>query len=578
MTTIVDLVTRWAEEKPDQPAYTYVDHRADSRTTLTWGEVDARARAVAAAIRAQAEPGDRVAILAPQGLDYLVAMLGSCYARTIAVPLFPPDLPGHRARLDGVLADCSPVCALTTTSALTVSEGLGLPTIAIDDPGPATSVVPATGATAVRPTGSTPEPTTGSTAEATTRLALTRRSLFTTSLSTGSTAEWELEGIEPEDLAYLQYTSGSTGSPAGVMVSHANLVANIGQLIEAFEFRPGRSMTVSWLPLFHDMGLMLAFGVPILHGDRSAFTDPVAFLMRPARWFQLADEDLDVYTAAPNFAYDHCVQRIKDKSDLDLSSYKAFLNGAEPIRPATLEAFTEAFENHGFTPTAHVPAYGLAEAVVFVASAPIDAEPTITTFDHRGLVSCGPPRGQTVVIADPAGNPLPPGQIGEIHIAGPNVTRGYWSNPTKTQEAFDATLADGTGPWLRTGDLGTLHNGELYLTGRLKDLIVIDGRNHHPQDLEATIHQTHPALKPGRVAAFSIPSAASEHLIIVVEHTTPDDPTDTIRAAINHHHNLHVHEVVRAPAGTIHKTSSGKLARHPTRAWYLENYRGQHVT
>lgn len=518
MTTIVDLVARWAKEKPDQPAYTFVDYRADSRTTLTWGEVDARARATAAAIRQQAEPGDRVAILAPQGLDYLIALLGSCYARTIAVPLFPPDLPGHRARLDGVLADSSPVCALTTSAVLES----GLPAIAIDQLEP---------------------------------------------------ADWELEPIEPDELAYLQYTSGSTGSPSGVMVSHANLVANIGQLIEAFAFEPGRSMTVSWLPLFHDMGLMLAFGVPILHGDRSAFTEPVAFLMRPARWFQLADEELDVYTAAPNFAYDHCTRRISDKSKLDLSRYKAFLNGAEPIRPATLTAFTEAFRDCGFNPTAHVPAYGLAEAVVFVASAPVDALPTITTFDRTDLVSCGPPRGQTVAIADPAGNPLAPGQIGEICIAGPNVTRGYWSNPSRTAEVFNTTLADGTGPWLRTGDLGALHDGELYLTGRLKDVIIIDGRNHHPQDLEATIHATHPTLKPGRVAAFSIPSEDSEHLIIVVEHTTPDDPTDTIRAAINHHHNLHVHHVLLAPRGTIHKTSSGKLARHPTRAWYL----GQHL-
>jgi fatty acid CoA ligase FadD32 len=390
----------------------------------------------------------------------------------------------------------------------------------------------------------------------------------------------------------LQYTSGSTGAPSGVMVSHRNLLANVSQLVEAFAFEPGRSMTVSWLPLFHDMGLILAFGVPILHGDRSAFTDPVAFLMRPARWFQLADESLDVYTAGPNFAYDHCTQRISDKTHLDLTRFKAFLNGAEPIRPATLEAFTQAFRDHGFTPTAHVPAYGLAEAVVFVASAPINTEPTITAFDRNALttgvlrpaaptatrptdspattlVSCGPARGQTVVIADPAGNPLPPGHIGEICIAGPNVARGYWADPIRTAEVFYATLADGTGPWLRTGDLGALYDGELYLTGRLKDLIIIDGRNHHPQDLEATIHATHPLLKPGRVAAFSIPSEDSEHLIIVVEHPSPDDPTDSIRAAIKRHHDLRVHEVLLTRPGTIHKTSSGKLARHPTRTWYL---------
>jgi fatty acid CoA ligase FadD32 len=532
MTTIVDLVARWAEEKPDQPAYTYVDYRADSRTTLTWAQVDARARATAAAIRECAEPGDRVAILAPQGLDYLVALLGSCYARTIAVPLFPPDLPGHRARLDGALADSSPACALTTIATLDATNTVDCPVIAVDQLGP---------------------------------------------------ADWQLESIDPDDLAYLQYTSGSTGSPSGVMVSHRNLVANVSQLVEAFAFRPGRSMTVSWLPLFHDMGLILAFGVPILHGDRSAFTDPVAFLMRPARWFELADESLDVYTAGPNFAYDHCTRRISDKTQLDLTRFKAFLNGAEPIRPATITAFTEAFRDCGLAPATHVPAYGLAEAVVFVASAPIDATPTITPFDSDALttgvlrpaspgtelVSCGPPRGQTVAIADPVGNPLPPGLTGEICIAGPNVAQGYWADPARTAETFNATLTDGTGPWLRTGDLGALYDGELYVTGRLKDLIIIDGRNHYPQDLEATIHATHPTLKPGRVAAFSVPSTDSEHLIIVVEHTSPDDPTDTIRAAIKRHHDLRVHQVLLTHPGTIQKTTSGKLARHPTRTWYL---------
>ncbi|MEV8372734.1 fatty acyl-AMP ligase [Kribbella sp. NPDC056861] len=530
MTTIVDLVTRWAQEKPDQPAYTYVDHQADTRATLTWGQVDARARTTAAAIREYAEPGDRVAILAPQGLDYLVAVLGSCYARTIAVPLFAPDLPGHRARLDSVLADSAPTCALATTAAV---EGIACPVIAIDQLAP---------------------------------------------------TDWQLEPIDPDDLAYLQYTSGSTGSPAGVMVSHRNLIANVSQLIEAFAFQPGRSMTVSWLPLFHDMGLILTLGVPILHGDRSAFTDPVAFLMRPARWFQLADESLDVYTAGPNFAYDYCVQRIPKRNGLDLSRFKAFLNGAEPIRPATITAFTEAFRGCGLDPASHVPAYGLAEAVVFVASAIIDTEPTITPFDRQALttgvlrpptgpttelVSCGPPRGQHVVIADPTGTPLPPGHIGEICIAGPNVTRGYWSDPARTSEVFAATLTDGSGPWLRTGDLGALYDGELYVTGRLKDLIIVDGRNHHPQDIEATIHESHPALRPNRVAVFSVPSPDSEHLIVIVEHTTPDDPTDTIRAAVTRHHDLHVHHVLLARPGTIHRTSSGKPARSSTRDWYL---------
>jgi fatty acid CoA ligase FadD32 len=310
----------------------------------------------------------------------------------------------------------------------------------------------------------------------------------------------------------------------------------------------------------------------------------VAFLMRPARWFALADGPLDVYTAGPNFAYDYCVQRISDPEKLDLTRFKAFLNGAEPIRPATIAAFTEAFRGSGFDPAAHVPAYGLAEAVVFVSSATIDTEPTITAFDRDALttgvlrpadgpatelVSCGPPRGQDVVIADPTGNPLGSGLVGEICIAGPNVARGYWADPARTAEVFGATLTDGSGPWLRTGDLGALYDGELYVTGRLKDLVIVDGRNHHPQDIEATIHATHPTLRTGRVAAFAVPSEDTERLVVVVELTSTDDPTETIRAAVKRHHDLRVHQVVLTRPGTIRRTSSGKLARQATRDWYL---------
>ncbi|MFI5735428.1 fatty acyl-AMP ligase [Kribbella sp. NPDC051587] len=527
--TTVDLVRRWAGEKPHAPAYTFIDYQTDPngrRHTLTWGEVDRRARTTAAAIRRHAARGDRVAILAPQGLDYLVGLVGSFYAGAIAVPLFPPGLSGHQARLDNALADSEPACVLTTGDVAVDN----FPVVALDN---------------LIDQDREPEP------------------------------------VDGNEIAYLQYTSGATGTPSAVMVTHANLVANIDQLISAFHFRPGRSTTVSWLPLWHDMGLVLAFGVPLLYGDQSSFIDPLAFLMRPARWLELTRSALDVYTAGPNFGYDYCTRRITDKSALDLSQVKVFLNGAEPVRATTVEAFTATFQ---VPPATHTPAYGLAEATVFVTSANVSEPPTTHAFDReamsRGrltpsdagleLVSLGTPAGQRLEIVDPTGHPCAPGVIGEIWLQGPNVAAGYWNNPARTADIFGARLADGTGPWLRTGDLGARYAGELYLTGRLKDLVIIDGRNHHPHDIEATVESAHPQLKPGRTVAFSVPGPDTERLVVLIESTNL--PDGAIRAAVQRDHGLTIHQLLEVPPGTIRRTSSAKLARSATRAWFLGNH------
>lgn len=453
------------------------------------------------------------------------------------MPLFTPNLSGHRSRLVGALADSAPACALTTAAhASAVAEVTGCPVIPID------------------------------------QLA---------------SAEWQPDKPGPEEIAYLQYTSGATGRPSAVMVSHGNLVANIEQLITAFRFEPGASMTISWLPLWHDMGLVLAFGVPILHGDQSVFMDPTAFLMRPARWLRLARSTLDIYTAGPNFAYDYCTRRIADKTSLDLSQVKVFLNGAEPVRPATIANFTQAF---GLPPQTHTPAYGLAEAVVFVTSARVDVAPTVHAFDRDALtagvlrpsaastssielVSLGPPAGQRLEIVDPDGRPCGAGVVGEVWLSGPNIAAGYWGNPQRTTEIFAATLADGTGPWLRTGDLGAWYDGELYLTGRLKDLVIVDGRNHYPQDIEATVETAHPLIRPGRAAAFSVPGTETEQLVVVIEGVaTTDEVPGAVRAAVRRDHGLHVQEVVLVAPGTIQRTTSGKLARSATRDWFLVNH------
>ncbi len=573
--------SRWAAEKPHSPAYTFVDHQTDpdgTRETLTWSDIDRRARTVAAAIREYAVPGDRVAILAPQGLDYLTGLLGSCYARTIAVPLFPPDLSGHRSRIDNALTDSSPACILTTAEHATGITDR--PVIAIDQLARAdTDLIPPR--STMRDDTDSPAPGTAVRGDIDSPRAAGREG-----------AGWRLEMPGADEVAYLQYTSGATGRPAAVMVTHGNLVANIEQLITAFRFEPGRSMTISWLPLWHDMGLMLAFGVPILHGDQSVFIDPLAFLMRPARWLQLARSTLDVYTAGPNFAYDYCVRRITHKTALDLSQVKVFLNGAEPVRPTTIANFTQAF---GVAPETHTPAYGLAEAVVFVTSAQVDAPPTIHTFNRESLstgvlrlsqsnpielVSVGRSAGQRVVIVDSAGQRCGPGVIGEVWLSGPNVAAGYWGDAERTAEVFGARLADGSGPWLRTGDLGALYDGELYLTGRLKDLVIVDGRNHYPEDIEATVEAAHSHIRAGRVAAFSVPGPETERLVLIIETAgntgedqrngdAPDDLAGAVRAAVQRDHGLHVHRVQLVPPGTIQRTSSGKLARRATRDWFL---------
>jgi fatty acid CoA ligase FadD32 len=328
--TLVRQVRRLAETIPDRPAYTFVDYLAGPRgrrETLTWGETDMRARALAAALRSRVLAGERAAVLAPQGLDFVVAMLGAFYARVVAIPLFAPDLPGHRDRLLHTLADADPACVLTTEAAEDSVASL------------------------LRECPAQP-----------------RHTLIVDTISPALADGWRGrdEEIGPADLAYLQYTSGSTRAPAGVMITHGCLAANAAQISTALEVEPYRSTAVGWLPLFHDMGFVMTVAMPIATGCQAAFMDPVAFLMQPVRWLQLASEHANVFTAGPNFAYEYCVSRIgdQDRAELDLSGVRAFINGAEPVRPATLRRFTGAFAGCGLAAEALTPAYGLAEATL----------------------------------------------------------------------------------------------------------------------------------------------------------------------------------------------------------------------
>ncbi|GAA2441878.1 fatty acyl-AMP ligase [Actinomadura vinacea] len=567
-TPLIERVGRWAAERPDAPAFTFVDFSLDpagTEITATWAEVDRRARATAARLRQKAGPGERVALLLPQTLEYMMTMLGAMYARVVAVPLFSPDLPGHADRLIGAYTDAEPVLIVTSRGALPHVEKF----LADHD---------------------VPRP---------------REIMFADGIDEGLAEFWRGGPIGFDDLAYLQYTSGSTRRPAGVEITHGNVTANAAQLWAAWSPDGPHPELVSWLPLFHDMGLIATMALPMVRGDHAIYTDPVSFIMNPMRWVELiaSRPNKNVYTAGPNFAYEYVASTAVPErvAELDLSGLVTCLNGAEPIRPATLSAFADAFAPAGLRPGAQAPGYGLAEATVFVAAAAQDVPPKIVTVDRealaRGLlracaagdersgplVSCGRPVGQYVAIVDPETRiEQPDSLVGEIWVHGPNTARGYWRNTERSQEVFGAELADAgvlpAGPWLRTGDYGVVHEDELYVTGRMKDLIIVDGRNHYPQDIELTVQEAHQAVRPDHVAAFAVPGEGTERLVLVAERNRRvplarldlAEVESAVRAAVAVEHELSVQDFVVVEPGSVARTSSGKIARAATRRRYLD--------
>jgi acyl-CoA synthetase (AMP-forming)/AMP-acid ligase II len=570
-----DLAARQAHQR----AFTFVDYpdlRSEGRSrTLTWTQLHDRALVAAARVREVARPGDRAVLLMPQGLDYVAAFLGCLTAGVIAVPLFPTDQPGHGSRITAVFDDCEPACALVSEASAAAARaylaesgqrhgGMPLVTVDVSQPAPATDTA----------------------------------------------RVWE--DPAPGDVAYLQYTSGSTRSPAGVMITHANVVMNARQAMSAFA---ATGTCVNWLPLFHDMGLMAGVCMPLVGGFPSVLMDPVAFLARPERWLRLLGAHPKVFAAAPNFAYDYCVAKVKPEAvaDLRLDQVVALVNGAEPIRPRTMRAFAAAYAGTGLRPEALCPSYGLAEATVFVASdGPqamahevaceraalaegriVPASSDADEASHTALVACGAPFGQEVRIVEPGtSRTLPDGAVGEILVRGPNVGIGYWKRAEQSAEVFGAVLPGaGEQPWLRTGDLGAVHDGRLLVTGRLKDLLIIDGRNHYPQDVEETVHAALEADRRERAAVFAVPGDAGESVVAVaerararmkreaeaaaaasadlagsVDHSSVDH---IVRARVAGTHGLRLDRLVLVPPGTIPRTSSGKVSRSACRAAYL---------
>ncbi|MGV9989906.1 fatty acyl-AMP ligase [Streptomyces sp. NPDC003374] len=550
---------------PDETAFTFVDHGTDltgAAGSLTWKQLDDRVRRTARALRSAGAAGERVAVAAPQSLEYVVGFLAAACSGAIAVPLFPPSLPGHDEKLAAVLRDSSPAFLLT------VEE----------------QREPLTRFRAARGGPAGPR-------------IVTERELARTPVGDGD----DTGEPDPDDVAYLQYTSGSTRVPSGVVITHANACGNARQALEAYDIRRGRNRTVGWLPLYHDMGLVLAVVLPIVGHLPSVLMDPLAFIQQPVRWLRLLTRHPGAVTAAPNFAYDYCVQRVdaEERAELSLDRVAAMVNGSEPVAPGTLERFQAAFAPAGMKRTAMRPSYGLAEATVFVSASPAGEEPTVTSFDRRALgegtarplessderavtelVACGRPTGQEAAVVDPAtGRRQEDGTIGEIWLRGPNIGRGYWNQGERSEAVFRAVLDgdDEATPWLRTGDLGVWHDKQLYVTGRLKDLVIIDGTNHYPHDIEETVRTAHPAVRPHHIAAFSLATADGERLVVVAEHgrelawsrPLAEEAARAVRSAVSARHGVAVHDFVLAAPGSVPRTTSGKVARGACRDRYL---------
>ncbi|MGA5301846.1 SDR family NAD(P)-dependent oxidoreductase [Nucisporomicrobium flavum] len=558
--TLVDRFRTGLHRRADEPCYRFLVDGEGPAQALTGAALDRRARAIAVALRERTAEGDRALILCPPGLDYVAGFFGCLYAGVVPVPAYPPD-PGLLARmlprLAGVLQDAAPAVVLAPAADAGIGEHLvalapeaaTLPWIAVDE------------------------------------------------VDEALAAQWRRPGVRGDDLALLQYTSGSTGSPKGVMLSHDNLLANLAAIDERF-FDPGDPdpSCVIWLPPYHDMGLIGGLLEPAYRGYPVTFMSPLAFLKRPARWLRAIADLRATHAGGPNFGYDLCVAKIPEaeRAELDLSSWQVAFSGAEPVRAATLDRFAHAFAPSGFRRTAFYPCYGMAEASLLVSGGTRESEPTLLRvqadalqrnriepadagFATRTLVGCGPViDGHRLVVADPEERtPLPERQVGEIWVAGPSISRGFWGRPEETAERLGAQLADGDGPFLRTGDLGFLDDGQLYVTGRIKDLVIIAGRNHYPQDIERTVEEAHPALRRSAGLAFSVDSGDEERLVVVQAVTVAGTRLDAgevfaaVRAAVAAEHGLQIHEIVLVKPGSIAKTSSGKLQRFAGKQAYL---------
>lgn len=558
--TLVDLLRYRALHQPHQTAYTFLQDGEVETASLKYQQLDIQAQVIAAYLQSQNAEGQRVLLLYPPGLEFIAAFFGCLYAGVIAVPAYPPRGNQKMSRLNSIISDAQSSIALTSTSMLVNIEN-----------------------------------------RLNERTESAAMQLFATdSIANDLATNWQQPDITSETLAFLQYTSGSTSTPKGVMVSHGNLLHTLADLHIGWQHTP-ESVMVSWLPTFHDLGLIYGVLEPLRFGFPCYLMPPASFLQKPLRWLEAISRYGGTHSAAPNFAYDLCVSKISEeqKANLDLSSWRMTLNAAEPISPATIEQFIKAFAVCGFKADTLCPGYGLAETTLKVSTVHCD-KPTLlfhvsaADFERHHVVtvppdskncqtwvSCGEVALDTkIVIAHPERlTRCAPDEVGEIWIAGSCVTQGYWNRPQATKEIFQAYLADtGEGTFLRTGDLGFLMDGQLCVTGRVKDLIIIGGKNHYPQDIERTVEACHPALRPNCGAAFSVTIGSEERLVVVQEversHLRKLNVTEVINAirqVIAEQHELQVYAIALLRTASIPKTSSGKIQHRTCHSGFLAN-------
>jgi acyl-CoA synthetase (AMP-forming)/AMP-acid ligase II len=544
--TLVDVVRDRAAARANEIwlRYLVTGDVTGATVTLTFGELARQATAIAAELQRHGEAGDRALLLFPSGLEFVTAFFGCLFAGMIPVPAYPPDVAKPErtlAKLHAIAANCRPRFALTTAEYVPMLER-------------------------VAPPGA--------------------RCLATDTCDPQFAPLWQPPALTRDSIAFIQYTSGSTGAPKGAVLRHRQVMAN--QLSIESAMGPVETV-VGWLPIFHDMGLGNVVQT-LCAGTSLVFMSPVAFLKRPARWLEAISHFRATTSGGPNFAYDLCARRVsaEDRARLDLGSWKVAFCGAEPVREPTYRRFSETFEPHGFSGAAFYPCYGLAEATLFVAghrrgtppksrafrSSALDRGEIVElaggdTSDRRVLVSCGTPApSEEIRIVDPE-TLAPATGIGEIWVRGPGIASGYWGRDDDDGRVFGAVTADGDGPFLRTGDLGFVHGGELFIAGRQKDVIILGGRNLFPQDLEATIEAAVPAVRKGCCAAFSVEAEGEEKLCIMAEHDgSPEaDTARAIRQAVAEHQAA-VFDIVLVAKGAIPKTSSGKVERHACRRAY----------
>ncbi|MCC5609398.1 fatty acyl-AMP ligase [Nostoc sp. CHAB 5834] len=563
--TLVELLIYRAKNQSEQKAYTFLRSTETEAASLTYGELHLQAQAIAASLQALNLGGERALLLYQPGLDFIAAFFGCLYAGVIAVPAYPPRRNQKLSRLQAIAVDAQAKIVLTSKSILdnlqtsSNQEDLeisGLHWLATDE------------------------------------------------LSNDLAQAWQPQELTGDTLAFLQYTSGSTGTPKGVMITHGNLLHNERMIEKAFG-HTNKTIVVGWLPVFHDMGLIGNVLQPLYLGVPCILMSPVDFLQKPIRWLQAISHYKATTSGGPNFAYDLCIRKVTPEqlATLDLSSWEVAFTGAEPVRAETLEQFASTFAPCGFRKEAFYPCYGMAETTLIVSGGEKTALPITCNVekaaleqnrivkehkaqgDTQTIVGCGQsPADQKVIVVDPQSLTMCASeQVGEIWVAGPSIAQGYWNQPEQTEKAFHAYLADtdiSNGatsiPFFRTGDLGFLQDGELFITGRLKDVIIIRGQNHYPQDIELTVEKSHPALKPDSGAAFSIDFKGSERLVIVQEversylrKLNVQEILGNVRQAVIAQHGLDIFATVLIRTGSIPKTSSGKIRRQACRTAFI---------